>query len=417
MSIKTRFPMTGVDWPTLRQRMGELRRDDVDWRNGRAALHVYYPGEDVLDVARQAYAMFICENALAPAAFPSVARMERDIVDATLALFHAPAGSAGSITSGGTESIVLAVKAAREWSKLSRVQIRGTPEIVMPRSAHPAFEKAAQLLGLNVVKVPVGLDYRACPEAMREAITQKTIMLVASAPCFPYGTIDPIDEMARIARQRGLWLHVDACIGGFLAPFAKKLGYNLPAFDFSIAGVCSISADLHKYGYAPKGASVVLYSRSEFHKCQTTEFNDWPKGKYFTPTIAGTRPGGAIAAAWAVMHYLGDVGYTTLASRVMRTWQRYLSGIAEVPTLSVLGPPHLAVFAFTSNSVDMATVAAELTKGRWYVSRIAEPPGIHQVVNLAHEPIVEEYLVDLRLAAVNATGIKARVDRNAVVTY
>jgi sphinganine-1-phosphate aldolase len=397
--------------------MGEMRRDDVDWRNGRAALHVYYPGEDVLDVARQAYAMFMCENALAPAAFPSLAKMERDIVDATLALFQAPAGAAGSITSGGTESIVLAMKAAREWSKHSTVQIRGTPEIVMPRSAHPAFEKAAQLLGLNVIKVVVGLDYRACPDAMAKAITDKTIMLVASAPCFPYGTIDPVGEIARLAHKRGLWLHVDACIGGFLAPFAKKLGYNVPAFDFSLTGVCSISADLHKYGYAPKGASVVLYSQSEFHKCQTTEFNDWPKGKYFTPTIAGTRPGGAIAAAWAVMHYLGDVGYTTLTSRVMRTWQKYLLGVAEIPTLSVLGPPDLAIFAFTSNTVDMACVAAELMKGKWYISRIAEPPGIHQVVNLAHEPIVEEYLADLKLAAAKATGVQTRLDHDCVVTY
>jgi glutamate/tyrosine decarboxylase-like PLP-dependent enzyme len=409
--------MTGIAWPELRQQMIEMSRHDVDWRGGRAALHVYYPGEDVLNVAREAYAMFMCENALAPAAFPSLASMERDIIEATLCLFQANTGAAGNMTSGGTESILLAMKAARDWSKRFRAEINGRGEIVMPRTAHPAFEKAAQLLGLNVVKVNVGADYRAHADALADAVTEKAIMLVASAPCFPYGTIDPIDQIGRIALERGIWLHVDACIGGFLAPFAKKLGYDMPDFDFSLPGVRSISADLHKYGYAPKGASVVLYSQSDFHKFQSTEFSDWPKGRYFTPTVAGTRPGGAVAAAWAVMHYLGEAGYVSLASRVMETWRKYMVGIEEIPALSVVGAPHLAIVAFTSEIVDIAVVARQLVENGWYISRIADPPGIHQVVNLAHEPVVEKYLTDLSGAVAKVGAHPSRVRDDSVVTY
>jgi glutamate/tyrosine decarboxylase-like PLP-dependent enzyme len=417
MPKQSQFPIGGLGWSELRQRMMEMRHDDVDWRNGRAALHVYYPGDDVLDVARQAYAMFMCENALAPAAFPSLARMERDIINATCCLFRAQPGADGNVTLGGTESILLAMKAARDWSRGVRSRIGGVPEVVMPRTVHPAFDKAAQFLGLNVVKVPVGPDYRACPDRIANALTARTVMLVASAPCFPYGTIDPVDQIARIAVERGIWLHVDACIGGFIAPFAKKLGYDIPDFDFSLPGVCSISADLHKYGYAPKGASVILYSNAEFHKFQTTEFSDWPKGKYFTPTVAGTRPGGALAAAWAVMHYLGEVGYTALTCRVMKTWRKYLSGVSAIPSLCVVGQPHVAIVSFTSEAIDMPAVARELSSKKWYISRIAEPPGIHQVVSLAHEEIVEKYLGDLRRATTKVGKARTRVVCEPVVTY
>jgi glutamate/tyrosine decarboxylase-like PLP-dependent enzyme len=411
------FPKSGASWDELKRRMRDMSRNDVDWRGGRAPLHVYYAGDDVLAVARDAYGMFISENALAPAAFPSVATMEREIVDAALDLLHAPSGAVGSMTSGGTESILLAMKAARDWSRDSRRGGRSTPEIVLPRSAHPAFDKAAQYLGIKPVRLPATANYRADSALMAAAINENTIMLAASAPALPYGSVDPIADIAQVALDHDVWLHVDACIGGFIAPFAGKLGYSVPPFDFAVPGVRSVSADLHKYGYTAKGASLILYADAKFATHQSTEFVDWPKGKYHTPTLAGTRSGGVIAAAWAVLHYLGEDGYLALTSRVMRTWRRYVEGIRAIPELYVIGAPDLAIVSFGSNVVDINAVSQHLSQKQWYVSRITEPKGIHQMVNPAHEAIVDEYLHDVTAAIAQARSSAARIDCLEVTTY
>jgi sphinganine-1-phosphate aldolase len=410
------FPSSGTCWEELKQRLTDMRKRDVDWRRGKAALLVYYAGDDVLAVARDAYSMFITENALSLAAFPSLAAMERDLIEGALDLFHAPPEASGSFTSGGTESIVLAVKAARDWHT-QRKKLNGPAEIVIPRTAHPAFDKAGQLLGVRTVRIPTGADYRADPGELAAALTDRTIMLVVSAPAFPYGVIDPVAEVANIARNRDVWLHVDACIGGYLAPFAKKLGFDIPDFDFSVQGVRSISADLHKYGYAAKGASLILYSHREFHQFQSTEFADWPKGKYFTPTLAGTRPGGAIAAAWAVVNYLGESGYLALTSRVMQTWQKYLAGVTAIPELFVIGSPHLAILSYASDVVDIFCVADKLAAKGWYMSRLSEPRALHQIVNIAHESSVNEYLDDLADAVKQSRSLPAQRATREVLTY
>lgn len=411
-----RFPETGTHWSELKHHLEAIRHGDVDWRRGRAALHMYYAGDDVLDVAHQAFEMFIDANALAPRAFPSVARMEREVIEATLALLGASENAGGSLTSGGTESILLAMKAARDYTHAQRA-VNGQLEVVMPRSAHPAFDKAAHFLGMKSVRVAVGPDFRADPERISAAINDRTAMLVASAPSLPYGLIDPIPEVAAIADERNLWLHVDACIGGFLAPFVKKLGYEIPEFDFRIRGVRSISADLHKYGYAAKGASALLYCDEEFHRFQFSEMSDWPKGTYRTPSMSGTRSGGAIAAAWAVMNYLGEDGYISLARRVMRTRQRLFVGIRTTPGLALIGEPHLATFAYTSHDVDILAVADELEHGGWYISRLAEPRGIHQMISLAHETVVDEYVGDLNRAVERVERLSLRAHDQRVVTY
>jgi sphinganine-1-phosphate aldolase len=418
-SSKKGFPTSGLDRQELRERMRQMRCRDVDWRRGRTALHIYHPGDDVLEIAREAYAMFMMENALAPAAFPSLALMEQQVVDGALALLNAPSEASGSFTSGGTESIFLALKSARDYARARGGNGQSPAEIILSRTAHPAFDKAAEYLGIKVVRIHTKSNLEANLEAMFAAVGDRTIMIVASAPAFPYGMVDPVTEIARFAQQRDVWLHVDACIGGFLAPFAKRLGYPVPDFDFTIPGVRSMSADLHKFGYAAKGASLVLYAHRDYAKYQHTEFSNWPKGKYRTATVSGTRPGGAIAAAWAVMNYLGEDGYLRLSSRAMKVWREYLTRLDAVSELAIVGKPHLAVvsFASTRKDLDVFAVADALGEGGWYVSRLAEPPGIHQIVNLAHESIIDEYFDDLSAAVRKVRNLSLKTVTPEVITY
>ncbi len=400
MARKT-LPATGQDWDTLKATMDEMRQDDVDWRGGRAAVYVFYAGDDVLEVAREAYGMFMSENGLGMArAFPSLRQMEDDLIAIALELLHGGEYAVGNLTSGGTESIFMAVKTARDWARDQRPDV-GRPEIVLPESAHPAFDKAAHYLNLHIQRIPVRDDFRADPPAMNAAVTDQTIMLVGSAPCFPYGVIDPIADLSAVAQERDLWLHVDACVGGFLAPFVHQLGYPVPDFDFQLPGVCSMSADLHKYGFTAKGASTVLYRDDELRQYQPFACDVWPNGPMVTPTFAGTRPGGAIAAAWAVMHYLGVSGYQGKADTIIRTRQAIASGVASIEGLKVCGQPDLGIIAYGSDHIDIFAVAAELRQAGWFIVQTQRPKGIHMMLTPAHAPIVDDYLRDVQ-AAVHA---------------
>jgi glutamate/tyrosine decarboxylase-like PLP-dependent enzyme len=413
----TAFPKNGENWAALKGRMEAMRHNDVNWQRGRAPLHVYYAGEDVIEVISDAYTMFMSENALSPSAFPSLERMQREVVDAAIELFHGPPGAAGSFTSGGTESIILAVKAARDWAQRTRLRSGRRGEILLPRTAHPAFDKAAHLLELDPVRVDIGPDFRASVTALEAAITDRTILMVASAPSLPFGLIDPVTEIAELALRHGIWLHVDACIGGYIAPFASKLGYPIPRFDFSVPGVRSISADLHKFGYSAKGASTLIFRRAADMKFQSFEFSDWPKGKYYTPTLLGTRSGGSVAASWAVIHYLGEEGYLRLTSRVMQLRQRYVDGIASIAGVELLAQPHLSIITYASDVLDIVAVGDQLVERGWYVSRIAHPPGLHQTINLAHEAVVDEYLSDLEASVRRARAHDLVGKRAEVITY
>ncbi|WP_179136857.1 pyridoxal phosphate-dependent decarboxylase family protein [Candidatus Entotheonella palauensis] len=333
-------------------------------------------------------------------AFPSLRQMEDDLIAMALELLHGGEQAVGNLTSGGTESIFMAVKTARDWARAQRPDI-DRPEIVLPYSAHPAFDKAAHYLNLHVRRIPVRDDFRADPQAMAAAVTGQTIMLAGSAPCFPYGVIDPIADLSILAQERQLWLHVDACVGGFLAPFVHQLGYPVPTFDFQLPGVYSMSADLHKYGFAAKGASTVLYRDDELRQYQPFACDVWPNGTMVTPTFAGTRPGGAIAAAWAVMHYLGVSGYQAKADTIIRTRQAIAAGIEGIEGLKVWGQPDLGIIAYGSDSIDIVAVADELRQAGWFIVQTQRPKGIHMMLTPAHAPIVDDYLRDVQ-AAVNA---------------
>jgi glutamate/tyrosine decarboxylase-like PLP-dependent enzyme len=271
---------------------------------------------------------------------------------------------------------------------------------VAPVSAHPGFDKAAHYLCMKVRRVPLRTDFRADVRAMGAAVTPNTILMVGSAPTFPHGVFDPIPELAALARERNLWLHVDACVGGFLAPFVRRLGYPIPPFDFAVEGVRSMSADLHKYGFAAKGASVMLLADQALRQHLVFEFDNWPRGKYAVATFAGSRPGGAIAAAWAVMRYLGVEGYTRLARTIMEARERLEKGIGAIEGLYVVGTPELSVMGVGARGLDIFAIAEQMTKKGWFVSTMSEPPGIHLgMLTLAHAQHAQEYLDDLAAAA------------------
>lgn len=396
--MRKTLPRQGRDWPTLEKELSAMGADDARWRDLRTAVFVFHPGDDVLEVAKSAYAMYQSENGLgAGSAFPSLARMEADVVSIGLGLLNAPAGACGDMTSGGSESIFLALKTCRDQARAKGTDTRGM-HVLMPRSAHPAFDKAAAYLDLEVLRVPVGPDYRADVAAMATAASENTLMIVGSAPCFPYGVIDPIEELGALATDRDIWLHVDACVGGYFAPFARMNGVDLPPFDFSVPGVRSISADLHKYGYSAKGASTLFHRGAEQRHHQVFTCDAWPVGTMHTPSAAGTRPGGAIASAWAVLHYLGEDGYREKARQVIRTRERLEAAIDDIDELHVVARPQLGLIAYTSDTIDIHAVAGRLAENGWFSPRLDDPPAIHLMLSPEHDRVMDQYIADVQTA-------------------
>jgi glutamate/tyrosine decarboxylase-like PLP-dependent enzyme len=406
---RTALPAKGVDWETLRARMQALGEGDADWRSARTAVYIFNAGEDVSRVARDAYAMYQAENALGPLAFPSLARMEAEVVEMGLGLLHGPEDACGNLTSGGTESILLAVKTCRDQAAAAGRNVAGAG-VVVPASAHLAFDKACHYLGLRIHRVPLAADRRADPDAMAAAVDEETLMIVGSAPCFPYGLIDPIEALSDLALQRGLWLHVDACVGGYFAPFARMNGVDVPPFDFELPGVASISADLHKYGYAAKGASTIFHRDPDQRAFQVFESADWPAGLMKTPTAAGTRPGGAVASAWAVLHYLGVEGYREKTRLVCETRARMMEAIDAMPDLRTYGAPQLGLFLFGSETLDPFQVYGRMLARGWFSGVVTEPRAIHQMLSPAHAGVVDEYVADLAEAVAEVRAGKAPSD-------
>ena len=385
------LPERGRPWSEIHDEMVEMRGGDLDWRNGRHGAYVWYASDELEDVLREAFGMFMVENGLGIRVFPSIGRMEREVLGAVQGLLSGDEQTASIFTSGGTESIFLAIFATREWA---RANGRGgaLPEIVAAYSAHPALSKAAHMLGMKVVRVPQGADHRADPAAMRAAITPQTVALYASAPSYSLGLVDPIEEIGAIAEEHGLWLHIDACVGGILAPAVRQLGYAVPAFDFAIPGVTSISADLHKSGYAAKPASTVNFRTKAHREFARYSMDEWPSGAYSAYTFTGTRPGGAIAAAWAAMQFLGQAGYREIAAASMRAKEAMTSGLAAIPGVTVFGDPQLWAFAFGAEDADMQQVATLMGKRGWMCGGTTQPKGIHMMPTPVHEPIAADYV-------------------------
>ena len=394
--MRCSLPPIGLGREEIFTRMKGFAAGDIDWRRGRVPLYVFKASDDIATIGLDAYVEFFTENGLGgKRAFHGLKRMEDEIVAIGLSLFHAPDGAAGYLTTGGTESIIAAVKACRDSIRQNEGSAHRRGNIVMPYSAHPAFTKAARLMDLEIRRVPVGADFRADVPAIAKAIDAETMMLVGSAPCFPYGTMDPIEALGRLAQERRVWLHVDACVGGYLAPFVARAGHPVPPFDFALPGVASLSADLHKFGFCPKPASTVFYRSEAQAAFQPFEVDDWPGGRFTTATLVGTRPGGAIAGAWATLHAMGEKGYVDTARAIMEVVARYRRGI-EAIGLSIVGSPELSILCFTSQHVDMLAVGEAMAQRGWLPGLVREPRAMHLMLSMLHEPACDDYLRDLR---------------------
>jgi glutamate/tyrosine decarboxylase-like PLP-dependent enzyme len=395
------LPQHGTPWAELSARMDAMAAHDVKWRDGRAAVYVFNAGEDVEQVQKEAYLRFMSENGLGPAAFPSLKQMEAEVVGYGLSLLHGPEGAVGNMTSGGTDSIQMAVKAARDHARKVK-GVSGPLNLVAPRSAHPAFDKACAVMEIEVRRIALN-DYLADPEAMIAACDAATVMMVGSAPCFPYGLIDPIGRLGELAAARGVWLHVDACVGGYIAPFVRMNGGDVPPFDFEVPGVSSMSADLHKYGYCAKGASTVFFRSEALQSGMIFDLEVWPAGRMVTPTLAGTRPGGAIASAWAVMNYLGVDGYRAKHGQAVAAREAIEAGVKALG-FTVIGAPQLGLIAFTRDDVNCHAISRAMYEKGWVTSAITEPKGLHLMLSPIHAGVAGAYLADLEasLAAVKA---------------
>ncbi|MBM3596620.1 MAG: aspartate aminotransferase family protein [Alphaproteobacteria bacterium] len=415
--MRTKLPEQGRGRQAVFDQMRDMAKSDADWRHGRVPLYVFKANDDVTAVGRDAFFEFFAENALgAKRAFGSLKRMEDEVVAMALDLFHGPEGAVGNMTTGGSESIFMAVRACREWNRARRKSARHTGNMVIPFSAHPAFTKAARTMDIEVRRIPLAADLRADPAAMAAAVDDDTILLVGSAPCFPHGVIDPIAEIGEIAQRLGIWLHVDACVGGYVAPFVRMIGYPVPDFDFVVPGVSSISADLHKFGFCPKPASTVFYRDPEQAKYQVFNIDDWPNGLFSTPTLTGTRPGGAVAAAWATMQFLGVSGYCEIARNLMTMRDNYVKGINEIEGLHVWGKPHVSILTFGSEEVDIFRVAEVMSGKGWVPGLVRKPPAMHQMMSMFHEVGREAYLADLR-AAVGVVRQEPKTKATIKATY
>jgi len=400
--------------------LAELARyadKDVDWRTGKLLTGLYDAGEGAHGVAVEAYTRFLAQNALYINMYPSLGRLERDIVASIAGLLRADEEVVGSITSGGTESIMMAVKTARDWSREHRPHI-AAPEMVLPVSAHPAFLKAAHYLGLRVVQTPVDTTgFRADVAAFRDAFGPDAILGVGSAPNFSHGTVDPIPGMAAIAKERGALFHVDGCVGGIYLSVMRRMGTPVRDFDFSVPGVTSISADLHKYGYAPKNASVVLYRNRDLRKHAWFVCSSTTEYAVINPTAQSSRTGGPIAAAWAILRFLGEEGFQRIVRESQDATRRMLEGIASIPAIRVLGDPEMCMYTIASGQISVFEMDDEMRARGWrLLPQFAcggGPANLHVSVSHGNVPHVDAFVTDLREVVAELRRRGPAVDRAA----
>lgn len=380
------------------QKMHDL--ESVRWKEGYVSGGIYHGDNEHIEFLNKVYALQSQSNPLHSDLFPSANKFEAEVIS-MVAHMHGKgkttdnAAICGTVTSGGTESILCAMKSYRDRAREEK-GIR-EPEMVMPTTAHAAFDKACLYFGIKPVKIPVTGDYVVDVSAVKSAINNNTIVIIGSAPGFPHGVIDPIKELSDIALKNKIGFHTDCCLGGFVLPFAEKLGYKVPVVDFRNPGVTSMSVDTHKYGYAAKGTSVVLYRTEELRHYQYFTTTEWPGGLYHSPTLAGSRPGALSAACWAAMLSMGEEGYLKATDSIIKTAEKLKAGIAEIPEIKILGNP-LWILAFASDTINIYQVLDQMSKKHWNLNGLQRPACFHLALTLRHtQPgVAERFIADLK---------------------
>lgn len=380
------------------KKMHDLESDR--WKDGYVSGGIYHGDNEHIEFLNKVYALQSQSNPLHSDLFPSATKFEAEVVS-MVATMHGKgkttdgAPVVGTVTSGGTESILCAIKAYRDRAREERGVT--APEMIVPVTAHAAFDKAAQYFNIKQIKIPVDKNYAADVSQVRKHINGSTICIVGSAPSFPHGTFDPIEEMSAIAHKHGIGFHTDCCLGGFVVPFAEKLGYKVPVVDFRLPGVTSMSVDTHKYGYAAKGTSVVLHRTEEQRHYQFYATADWPGGLYSSPTLAGSRPGALSASCWAAMLSMGEEGYLRSVKSIVETANKIKAEVAGMPDIKILGNP-LWIFAFASDTINIYEVLDQMTQRKWNLNGLHKPSCFHIALTLRHtQPgVAERFVQDLK---------------------
>lgn len=411
------LPATGRDPQAILADLKRFGADDPAYKDGRLWSLAYYLDEDFHAFQGEAGQLYASANGLNPTAFRSLKQFENGIIATTASLLHGTPEVCGVVTSGGTESCLMAVKTYRDMARAQRGVRK--PEMVLPPTAHVAWFKASEYFGVKVRLLPLDARLHADAGRLRRLITADTVMVLASAPEYPHGSIDPVEAMGAVAQAYGVPLHVDACVGGFILPFMEMNGIALPPWDYRVPGVTSISADVHKYGYAAKGVSTITYRSLDILKHQMFVHTEWPGGVFASPALLGTRPGAAYAAAWATLQYFGVSGYRDLAERTMAAFDGLVAGIRAMPELQVLGEPTgpLLAYGARDKAVNMFAVGDQMEAKGWHINRIQKPDGLHAMVTARHLPVVDDYLRDLRASVAAVRADPSLAGKGDAATY
>lgn len=404
----TRIPEKGRPRDEILAQMREMTALEHDrWAGGWASGGVYNGDQEHIDFLNEVYAINSQTNPLHTDLWPSAVKFESEIVAMTANMLNASAtghepgteqGVAGTLSSGGSESIQLAMKTYRDYYKVTKGITE--PEMIAPITAHAAFDKSAQYFGIKMVHTPMRPDGRADVDAVRAAVTPNTVVIIGSAPPFPYGIVDPIEELSEIARANDIGFHTDACLGGFVLPWAEKLGYDIPVFDFRLPGVTSMSCDTHKFGYSSKGTSVVLYRNQTLRHYQYFTLTDWPGGLYCSPTFAGSRPGGLSAAAWATLVSIGESGYLEITKKICETTTEIREGMRkEFPEFELFDDSvFIVAFRSASDDLNVYLVNDAMTQRGWALNGLHMPAALHLCITQRQtQPgVADRFLSDLR---------------------
>ncbi len=411
------MPDTGSSSAVILQQLDGFKEHDPSYKDGRMWSLAYYLDEEHAEFVKHAYAKFACENGLNPTAFKSLKRFETEVISATADILNGTPKVCGVVTSGGTESCLMAVKTYRDMARDKR-RVKN-PEMIIPESAHVAWFKASEYFGVKIRLVPLLDDLTPNLKKLKRMINRNTVMILGSAPEYPHGTIDPIVAMGELAQRKDIPLHVDACVGGFILPFMEMNGEDIPLWDYRVPGVTSISADIHKYGYAAKGASTITYRNLDYLRYQMFVYQDWPGGVFASSALLGTRPGGAYAAAWGVLQYFGKEGYRKLAEDTLSAINQMKAGVEKIPELEIMGNPQGPLFAFKSISPDLNIFAVgdQMDAMGWQVNRNQFPSGLHAMVTAQHLKVVDQYLQDLQKAVDIVKADPALAERGGAATY